>query len=69
MGNKVSFMECTSSYFNTIEKCANTIYFLTDTQQIYKGNVLMSAIVNLEEYATKEYVNNLFNQVNKLFVE
>ena len=39
-GNQVKFVSCTSQAYAGITPDANTIYFLTDTSDIYVGTVL-----------------------------
>lgn len=40
---KVKFIECTSSAYNSSSKDEDTLYFLTDTQEIYKGTIKYTA--------------------------
>ena len=40
---KVKFIECTSSEYNSASKNNDTLYFLSDTQEIYKGTVKYTA--------------------------
>lgn len=43
MANTVRFVYAQSGQYNSLEtKDSNTIYFLEDTQQIYKGEILFS---------------------------
>lgn len=43
MANKIKFITGNSASFASLEtKDSNALYFLTDTQQIYKGDVLYS---------------------------
>ena len=49
----VKFYSGLSSAFNAGSAEANSLYFLTDTKQLYKGSVLYADISQQEELATK----------------
>lgn len=51
-GDNVKFVSCTSAKFSTITKQDNTIYYISDTHNIYLGSVNYTDVSSLDSRIT-----------------
>ena len=68
MVKKVKFSKGTYESFDRIEKDSNTVYFLTDTQEIYLGEVKYSTISEIGDLSELTTVDKdtLVDSINEL---